>query len=63
MSMKSLNELIPAHIMRKEITSSIAESMKIDRLPQLDLKAFPIALSNGPQENFLRYLVGFFEKM
>lgn len=61
---KHIHELIPPHIMRKEITKDIAENqLRLNCIPELNLKTFPISIKEGPQDRLLPYLVSIFEKM
>lgn len=61
MNSRQISTLIPPHIMRKEITKNIADvDLKLNCMPQLNLKTFPISIKEGPQDRLLPYLITIF---
>jgi hypothetical protein len=53
MTAKTIAELIPAFVMRKEFTEEMIRNLRLGELPELDLRSFPIVLKQGSQERLI----------
>jgi hypothetical protein len=63
MAGRELGDVLPEHVMRKQITADLAERLKLNDIPALNLNTFPISIKDHPQEKLLGFLVSLFSNM